>query len=69
MDDKNDNIPKKTEEKREVDILAEDVYSWWGKAFVYMRRKNLKPLKVIVILAFLAGLVTALIWSISISIR
>lgn len=48
---------------RNVDILAQDVNSWWGDTFVHVRRTRIKTWKAVLVIMFFAGAAGALMWS------
>ncbi|MFA6974129.1 MAG: fibronectin type III domain-containing protein [Parcubacteria group bacterium] len=54
---------------REVDVLAKDVRSLWGKAFIFIRKKNIKTWQGIFAVAFSAGVVAALILAVNYNIQ
>lgn len=54
---------------REVDKLAQDVHSWWGKTFVLIRKTRVRSWKIIFTGAFIAGAIAALIWTISVRVE
>lgn len=58
MENKNLNHP------RDIDVLASDVESWWGKSFVYIKRTEINTWKGALLLTFFAGLAVALIWTV-----
>lgn len=62
MKDQNNNM-------REIDKLAKDVNSWWSNTFVFIKKTRVKTWQGVFILAFIAGAVVAVIWSISLDIK
>jgi len=56
-------------EKREIDKTANEVYSFWKKSFVFVKKTKIKTLKSILILAFLAGVSSTLILTVSTDIH
>jgi len=49
---------------REIDVLAGDVESWWGKTFTYVKKTEINTWKGALLVAFFAGLAVALIWTV-----
>ncbi|HPN96870.1 MAG TPA: cohesin domain-containing protein [Candidatus Moranbacteria bacterium] len=47
---------------RKVDILTEDVNSWWGQTFVFVKKTRVTAWKGFMILAFTVGGVSTLLW-------
>jgi len=58
-----------TSEDRQVDQLAQNVHSWWKRKFVFIGKSKMRTWEGVFIIAFIAGVATALIWAVSISIR
>jgi len=56
-------------EKREIDKIANEVYSWWKKSFVFVKKTKIKTWKSILILVFLAGVSSTLILTVSTDIH
>ncbi|MDQ1284484.1 MAG: a disintegrin and metalloproteinase with thrombospondin motifs 9 [Patescibacteria group bacterium] len=54
---------------REVDALAQDVQSWWGKTFVFIKKTKVKTWQGVFILAFAAGAAAAVVWTVSMDIE
>jgi hypothetical protein len=52
-------------QKRKIDDVARNVHSWWWEAYVYAKEKKIKSYKALLIVAFFAGSVAAVIWLIS----
>jgi hypothetical protein len=60
---------KTKKEIREVDKLVVDVDSWWKKTFAFIRKTEVRTWKGVAILAFLAGVVVAIIWLVSLDLE
>lgn len=60
---------KSAEKKREVDFLAQDVQSFWGKTYVFINKTHVRTWKGVFFIAFVSGAIAALIWTISIRIQ
>jgi hypothetical protein len=60
---------KKTENNqpslREVDKLAQEVHTWWGKTFVFIKKNKVKTWVAVAIIAFIAGALAAIILTVS----
>lgn len=54
---------------REIDYAVSDVYSWWRGTFIFIQRKQIKTWKGVAIIAFVAGVFSALIWVVSIHVE
>jgi hypothetical protein len=63
------NLVKRRISKREADALAEDINSWWGKTFIFIKKTRVKTWKGIFILAFSSGTIAATIWMVSFNIQ
>jgi hypothetical protein len=50
---------------RQIDILASSQYSWWSKNYILIKNAKIKTLHGAFILAFIAGALIMLIWTIS----
>lgn len=50
---------------REIDILTKDIGSWSKKTFVFMKKAEVKTWHGVLIITFVCGIFTALIWAIS----
>lgn len=55
---------KKT--SRPIDVSAKKTYSWWTKTYVFINKTQIKSWQAIFIIAFISGIASALIWSVSI---
>jgi hypothetical protein len=55
--------------QRPVDFLAEDVSSWWGKTFVFIKKTRVKTWKGVFVLAFSAGAAVAIIWTVAMNVQ
>jgi len=60
---------KSAEKKREVDLIARDVQSFWGKTYVFISKTHVRTWKGVFFIAFVSGAIAALIWTISIRIQ
>lgn len=47
---------------RNVDVLADQVFPWWKKTFIYMKKKEVATWKGALVLTFVTGVAVALIW-------
>lgn len=54
---------------REIDKLAQEVHSWWGKTFIFIKKTRVKTWQGVFILAFVSGIAAALIWSVSLDVQ
>lgn len=54
---------------REVDKMTQEVHSFWGKTFVFIRRTRVRTWKMVFVVAFISGAAAALIWTVSIKIQ
>ena len=66
MDLNENQISVVDEQKRPVDELAEDTYSWWGKNMVLTLKRKFRSWKFLFGLAFLAGVIIAVIWMVAV---
>lgn len=68
---KEENIieEEKPENLREADEIAQEIDSWRTRSFALIRRTRITTLKGAVILAFIAGIVAAVIWLVSFNIQ
>lgn len=55
--------------KRPIDKLFNDIYSWWDKSYVFIKKEKIKLAYFIFSAAFIAGLVSALAWSVAVDIH
>ena len=55
--------------QRSIDFLAQDVSSWWGRTFVFIKKTRIKTWKGVFILAFTAGAAATMIWTVSLNIQ
>ena len=60
---------KKENKKRIIDENAENMYSWWKKSFVVIRKTKVRTWQGVFVLAFVAGSVVALVTSVSMDIQ
>jgi hypothetical protein len=54
---------------RDIDKGALEAYSWWKNTYVYIRKNRIRTWKVIFILAFISGMISATIWLVHIRIE
>lgn len=54
---------------REIDAVAREVHSWWGRTYVSMKRIKVKTWKGTALLAFLSGIIIGLVWLVSLDIE
>lgn len=54
---------------RPIDRTAKQSYSWWGKSFVFIKKTEIKTWQAVFIIAFIAGIATTLVWTISNSLH
>lgn len=59
----------KNQNVREIDKLAHEVHSWWGRTFVFIKKTQVKTWQGVFILAFVAGVVAAIVWTVSLNIQ
>lgn len=69
-----DQVPKFTDEDREprvreIDMVAREVHSWWGRTYISMKRIKVKTWKGTLLLAFVSGIIIGLIWLVSLDIE
>ncbi|MFA4817204.1 MAG: hypothetical protein WC608_00580 [Parcubacteria group bacterium] len=64
-----DNKLSEYSEMRPVDELAQKTYSWWGKAFVFIKKTKIKTWQGVFLLAFITGIIIAFIWTASLNIK
>ena len=57
------------QEQRKIDELAQEIYPWWNKTFMFIKKTRVKTWQGVFILAFISGCVVALIWSVSMDIQ
>jgi hypothetical protein len=55
----------KSIKKRPIDIAAKESYSWWTKSFMFIKKTEIKTWHGIFIIAFIAGIASALVWAVS----
>jgi hypothetical protein len=53
-------------EKRDIDILVENVQSWLGKTFVFIKKGEIRSLYGFIIIAFAIGIFIAIIMTVNI---
>jgi hypothetical protein len=63
MNEKNNQSPRK------ADSLAKNIQSWWSKNLVFIQKNEIKTWHAIAIIAFVGGVMTALIWAVSMNIQ
>lgn len=68
------NIPKRNNlpgphRSREIDSVANSIHGWWGRAFVAIKRTRVKTWQGVFILAFIVGILSGLIWVVSLDIE
>ena len=69
-----DQIPRFSDDDREpkireIDVVAQEIHSWWGRTYISMKRTRVKTWKGALLLAFIAGTVISLIWIVSLDIE
>ncbi len=62
-------MQNKNKELRKVDIAAHESSNWINRQMVMINKKNVKTWKAVFIIAFIGGLLTALIWMVQINIQ
>jgi hypothetical protein len=60
---------KPKEKLRPIDIQVKKSISWWSRDFLLIERAKIKNWQVVFVIAFLAGIVSAIVWSISSNIH
>lgn len=45
--------------ERDVDVLAEESYSWLGRYYIIIKKARIKTWKAVLVVAFLSGIVVA----------
>lgn len=60
---------KRPRKKREIDVLTRDVEDFWDKTFVFIQKTRIKTWKGVFIIAFVAGALAAVIWTVSVNIQ
>ncbi len=60
---------QKENKERPIDKDAQETYSWWRKKFTTIRKSKARAWKVGLIVAFIAGVIIATIWMISLKIQ
>jgi len=63
------NGDNKFKKPRDVDRLAGNVRSWWSRTFVFIKKTNVKTWKAVFIIAFVAGVAVATIWTVALKIE
>ncbi|HPN96869.1 MAG TPA: CBS domain-containing protein [Candidatus Moranbacteria bacterium] len=61
---KYENYPEKNGDLREVDNLASEIHSWWGRFFVFINKSQIKTWKGALFLAAIAGAAAVFIWNV-----
>lgn len=64
-----DNKYSSPRRQRSIDFLAQDVSSWWGRTFVFIKKTRIKTWKGVFILAFTAGAAATMVWTVSLNIQ
>lgn len=69
-----DQVPKFIDDTqglrvREIDLVAREIHSWWGRKYISMKRIRVKTWKGTLLLAFLSGVVISLVWLVSLDIE
>ncbi len=62
-------LQKEKTSLRDIDRGALEAYSWWKNTYVYIRKNRIRTWKVIFILAFISGMISATIWLVHIRIE
>jgi hypothetical protein len=62
-------IKTRRKPKRAVDDLTQDINSWWGKTFVFIKKTQVKTWQGVFVLAFVAGVAAASVWIVSFNIQ
>ena len=60
---------KQVNKDREIDLIAKDVQSFWGKTFVFIRKTHIRTWKGIFLVAFMSGIIATLFWMVSVRIQ
>lgn len=60
---------KQLNKNRKIDADARDIKNFWERSFVFIKKTHVRTWKGVFIIAFIAGVAAALIWSISIHIE
>lgn len=60
---------KQVEKTREVDLIAKDVQSFWGKTFVFINKTHIRTWKGVFFIAFISGAIAALFWTVSLRVQ
>lgn len=54
---------------REIDMVAREVHSWWGRTYISMKKVRVETWKGTLVLAFLSGIIISLVWLVSFDIE
>ncbi|MBD3300786.1 MAG: hypothetical protein GF347_05550 [Candidatus Moranbacteria bacterium] len=54
------------EQERPIDKLVKNSVSWWGSDFTLIKRTKIKNWQAVIIVAFIAGALAAVAWSIAV---
>lgn len=65
---KRNNLPG-PHRSREIDAVASSVHGWWGRALVAIKRTRVKTWQGVFLLAFIVGILSGLIWVVSLDIE
>lgn len=57
------NISKISNDRRPIDRATDEISSWWGKSFVFVKKTEVKTWQGALLLMFVGGIAAALIWS------
>jgi CBS domain-containing protein len=60
---------KQMKKTREVDALAKDVQTFWGKTYVFISKTHVRTWKGVFFIAFVSGAIAALIWTVSVRVQ
>jgi len=55
--------------KREIDLMTQDIRSFWGKTYVFINKTHIKTWKGVFFIAFISGVMAAFIWTVSIKVH
>jgi hypothetical protein len=66
---KNPIHKEKNSSLRDIDRSALETYSWWKNTYVYIRKNRVRTWKVIFLLAFISGVISATIWLVHIQVE
>ncbi|HBO16735.1 MAG: Lipoprotein [Candidatus Moranbacteria bacterium GW2011_GWE2_35_2-] len=63
------SLPHSYEEKRKIDEIAGQTYSWLGRTYVFVRKTQIKTWKGVFLLAFVAGFFISIIATVSLNLQ